>query len=238
MIDYSVIIPAFNEESFLPKTLASLRDAMEGLPASGEIIVVDNNSTDKTASIPASFGARLVFEPVNQISRARNAGAAIAKGRYLLFLDADTLVTPALLQSALDALGSGRCCGGGVLVDMDGALTPMMQRVLDFWNWVSRRFELAAGCFLFCTREGFEAIGGFSERVYASEEIWLSRALKAWGKQRGLSFRILTDHPALTSMRKLVWYSPLEMLFLSLPVLVFPPLLFFRWFCRHWYQRP
>ncbi|OGT30602.1 MAG: hypothetical protein A2W28_10845 [Gammaproteobacteria bacterium RBG_16_51_14] len=238
LVKYSIIIPAFNEEVFLPKTLASIGNAMREIPMPGEIIVVDNNSTDGTAAIPGRYGARVVFEPKNQISRARNTGARAANGRYLLFLDADTIISPALLQCAVEALESGNYCGGGVIVNMDGPLSHSMRYVLDFWNWLSIKFDLAAGCFIFCTKAGFEATGGFSERVYASEEIWFSLGLKSWGKKQNLAFRIITDPPVLTSMRKLVWYSPVEMLFLSLPVLIFPPVVFFRWFCKHWYHRP
>ncbi|UCD30686.1 MAG: glycosyltransferase, partial [Planctomycetota bacterium] len=48
MVNYSVIIPAYNEEAFLPQTLKALQTAMAALTMKGEIIVVDNNSTDKT----------------------------------------------------------------------------------------------------------------------------------------------------------------------------------------------
>jgi glycosyltransferase involved in cell wall biosynthesis len=237
-VKYSIIIPAFNEEVFLPKTLAKICEAMEKIKMPGEIIVVNNNSTDGTAAIPERYGAKVVFEPINQISRARNTGAKAANGSYLIFLDADTNIPPILLQSALETLDCGHYCGGGVTVAMDGTLSQVMQYVLNFWNWLSVKYDLAAGCFIFCTKEGFEAIGGFSERVYASEEIWLSLGLKSWGKKQNLSFRIITDPPAVTSMRKLEWYSPLQMLLLSLPVLIFPPLVLFQWFCKHWYRRP
>ena len=80
-ISYSVIIPAYNEGKWLPNTLNFLKKAMEAVEANGEIIVVDNNSTDNTAKIAKENGARVIYEPVNQISRARNAGAKIAKER-------------------------------------------------------------------------------------------------------------------------------------------------------------
>ena len=89
-IDYSVIIPAFNEEAFLPQTLNYLQESMSRIDEQGEVIVVDNNSSDRTADIAREYGTQLVFEAVNQISRARNAGAKIAQGEYLIFLDADT----------------------------------------------------------------------------------------------------------------------------------------------------
>src|SRR5689334_18853557 len=113
---YSVIIPAYNEEAYLGRTLSSLRAAMDGLPEAGEVIVVDNNSSDRTADIARAAGARVVFEPVNQISRARNAGAAAARGRFFVFLDADTIPSARLLRRALDHLSGGKVCGGGALI--------------------------------------------------------------------------------------------------------------------------
>ena len=95
-IQYSVIIPAYNEENWLPQTLAGLKTAMAASDLPGEIIVVDNNSTDRTAQIAASHGARVIFERRNQISRARNAGAGAARRGHLIFLDADTLIPPGL----------------------------------------------------------------------------------------------------------------------------------------------
>jgi glycosyltransferase involved in cell wall biosynthesis len=83
-VDYSIIIPAYNEESYLADTLTVLQKAMMDIPLNGEIIVTDNNSTDRTAEIAKTAGAKVVFEPVNQISRARNTGARHAEGRYLV----------------------------------------------------------------------------------------------------------------------------------------------------------
>jgi|GEM_PF-5627576 len=119
MVVYSVIIPAYNEQVWLTRSLPALREAMHGLPWEGEVIVVDNNSTDQTAQVAREHGARVVFEPRNQISRARNAGARVARGRYLVFLDADTYLSRQLLQTALRNLDERTCCGGGALVDFD-----------------------------------------------------------------------------------------------------------------------
>ena len=101
MISYSVIIPAYNEEVLLAGTIAEIRRVMDDLlPIDGEMIVVDNNSVDRTPKIATDAGARVVFEPINQISRARNAGAREAKGKYLFFVDADTVVPFPLLKKA------------------------------------------------------------------------------------------------------------------------------------------
>ena len=74
----SVVIPAFNEEKLLPATLAAVRAAAGAFADRGwswECVVCDNNPTDCTAELARAAGATVVFEPVNQIGRARDAGA-------------------------------------------------------------------------------------------------------------------------------------------------------------------
>ena len=71
----SVVVPAYNEADYIAETISSLRAAALEVEGPVEIIVVDNNSSDNTAQIVRSLGAKVVFEPVNQIARARNVGA-------------------------------------------------------------------------------------------------------------------------------------------------------------------
>jgi len=236
--DYSIVVPAYNEESLLPATLDRLRAAMDAVSARGELVVCDNNSTDGTARIARAAGALVVSEPVNQISRARNTGARAARGRFLFFVDADTHVAPELLRDALERLASATACGGGSTVVMDRTHSALEDRVIDRWNRLSLRMRLAAGSFVFVLREAFDAVGGFSEKVYASEEIWFSRAVKRWGRPRGLDFVILDRHPVITSGRKGEWYPPPVLFFTLLAVLCFPFLLRSRTFCWLWYRRP
>lgn len=236
--EYSVIIPAYNEEMYLPATLTAIRKAMAKIDQPGEIVVVDNNSTDNTARLAADFGAKVVMEPVNQISRARNAGAAAAAGRHLIFIDADTIIDPDLLNSALMRLERGDCCGGGSLVAFDRPVNFYAENFLRMWTWVSRNLGVAAGSFIFCLREAFEEIGGFNEKVYAGEELFFSRSLKTWGRRRGMSFSVIEECSATTSARKLEWFSTSSMIAFFLLTMVFPFTLRSRKMCRLWYHRP
>ncbi|MFQ3578181.1 MAG: glycosyltransferase [Verrucomicrobiia bacterium] len=236
-MDYSIIIPAYNEEQLLPRTLKSLSESMLSLPGEGEIIVVDNNSTDRTPGIARRHGARVVFEPINQISRARNAGARVAKGRYLLFVDADTIAPRPLLENAIRALRTGRVCGGGSTVSLDKKVE-RGRYFLSVWNWLSTTFSIGAGSFLFCLKEAFDDVNGFSEKVYAGEEIFFSRALKRWGAQRGYEFRILSLDPVVTSARKLDWFGDLRLLRTAITLMVNPWAIQKRERCWIWYKRP
>ena len=96
----SIVVPAFNEEALLAGSLAAVRKAMRAFDHA-ELIVCDNNSTDRTAEIARAAGAKVVFEPVNQIARARNTSVAAASGDWLLFVDADSYPTVELLEEAI-----------------------------------------------------------------------------------------------------------------------------------------
>ena len=236
-IDYSIIIPAYNEETMLENTINQLKAAMATVSLNGEIIVTDNNSTDRTAEIAKSMGAIVVFEPANQISRARNAGAKHARGRYLVFVDADTIVPDALLQQALNNLESNKCCGGGATVTAKN-IPILVKSILGYWNFISRVFRLAAGCFVYARRDDFEACGRFSENVYATEEVWFSIALKRIAKKHKRKFHVINEPKVITSGRKLVWFSYGSQLLLLLVLLLFPFLMRYKWACGYWYKRP
>src|SRR2546425_8931640 len=110
----SVVVPAFNEEKLIGQSLRSIRDAAETLLQRGwecEILVCDNNSSDRTAELARTAGAQVVFEPVNQISRARNAGAAAATGDWLVFVDADSFPCRGLFAELADRIQSDQCLG-------------------------------------------------------------------------------------------------------------------------------
>ena len=238
-IDYTFIIPAYNEEEYLPKTLASLTDAMNALGEfSGEIVVTNNNSTDRTAAIAEESGARVIFEKHRQISRARNTGAQEALGKYLIFIDSDTTLSPVLLEKTLTALGSGECCGGGTIAEFDGHLSFLANVAVKVWEFLSRTFKWACGAYVFCTHEAFIETGGFDERYYASEEIHFSRALRRWGQKKGKSFIIL-EEPIISSSRKLVWYSTWEILVMTFGLLLhFKPLRNREACYKMWYRHP
>ena len=238
MCDYSIVVPAYNEGPMLSRRLPALLEAVGQIThLRGEVVVVDNNSTDDTGEMAQGLGARVVFEPVNQISRARNRGAAAAAGRYLIFVDADTSASRELIEAALAEFTSGCCCGGGTLIGTTDPTDDAMRRSLAVWNWVSRKRLWAAGSFIYCLREGWQAVGGFNEKVYAAEEIYFSKALRRWGRKRGLAFTIL-DVPVDTSMRKAEWYTVGHILWSMLRLVLCPFLLRFRRFCRMWYARP
>jgi len=209
----SLVVPAYNEAGGLRATLASIRRAAAAFDARGwayELIVCDNNSTDGTGDIARAAGARVVFEPVNQIARARNTGAAQATGAWLIFVDADSHPSPELFADAADAIASARFVAGGATVALDFG-SPFARRVVGVWNAISRLARVAAGSFIFCEARAFHEVGGFSLELYATEELELFKRLKRLARTRGQTVVILHDHPLITSSRKERLYTRSEM---------------------------
>lgn len=209
----SVVIPAFNEEKLLGATLMAVNAARGAFADAGftsEVVVCDNNSTDRTGEIARAAGATVVFEPVNQIARARNAGAAGAGGDWLVFVDADSQPSRELFAEVAEVIRSGQHLAGGCTLRLDDA--PWWTGFfVQGWTAVSRLRHWAAGSFVFVEAAAFRAVGGFNQALYATEEIDLSVRLNALARARGLRrMRILTRHPLVTSGRKAQLYSGWE----------------------------
>lgn len=212
----SIIVPAFNEERLLSESLASIHSAAAVFSERGwlhELIVCDNNSTDRTAEIARASGARVVFEAVNQIARARNTGAAAASGDWLIFIDADSHPHPALFAEVAERIESGRVLGGGATIRMDNDQW-LACLVTALWNLLSRTGKLVAGSFIFVEAAAFREIGGFSHEWFAGEELEFCQRLKKLSRKTKRRIAILHRHPIQTSGRKIDLYTPWETLWM------------------------
>jgi len=213
-LQISIVIPAFNEARLLAQTLAAINHARAAFTAAGvtsELIVCDNNSTDNTADIARAGGATVVFEPVNQIGRARNRGAAAATGDWLLFIDADSQPSPELFADVVAAIRSGDCLAGGCVIRLAGNHRAA-QWLTRGWNWISRQRRLLAGSFIFVEAAAFRQVGGFNPEFFTGEELDLSLRLRQLARASRRRIVILHKHPLLTSDRKVHLYSSRELL--------------------------
>lgn len=180
----SVVIPARNEEALIAETvrsvLASLAhwqgvgvEALE-LGERAEVVVVDDASDDGTRAALApleGLGVRVVAGERRGAAGARNAGARWARGRLLVFVDADTLVPVEAIERVVAWCARGAGAGLASLEARDGGA-----RARFWWKaWsLVRRLPIARAkampAFLFCTREVFERYGPFDESVEIGEE--------------------------------------------------------------------
>lgn len=203
----SFVIPAHDEERLIGATIRAIHHAAaEATVGAYEIIVADDASRDRTAPIAAAAGARVVRLESRRIAAARNAGARVAAGRVLVFVDADTLVSGPALAAALRCLRAG-AVGGFAPVRFDGWVPTYARLLLGVVERGCRLARLGGGCFVFCTRAAFRAVGGWDAAVFALEEVAFMTALKRrFGRRRLVMLR----EPVVTSGRKLRAYSAWE----------------------------
>ncbi len=196
----SVVIPAYNEEHLLSRTLGSLSGAIAEVGVEAEVIVSNDGSTDRTEQIAREHGARVVTVQHRQIAATRNSGAAVAKGDQLLFLDADTILPAETLRAGLQTLADG-AVGCGVSIQFDRKPNVFIRLMAWTITAPMRWMKCGPGCCLFADRAAFEQSGGFPEDYYASEEIWFCRAMGKLGR-----FVVLKE-TVITSARKMDYHS-------------------------------
>lgn len=201
----SFVVPAYNEERVLGRTLAAIHGAARAAGRPYEIVVANDASTDGTAAVARIHGARVVDVDRRQIAATRNAGARATKGEMLIFVDADTIVNAAVVAASIAAVENG-AAGGGAAFRLDRHAPWHGQWLASMIAAGMRAGRLAAGCFLFCSRAAFDAAGGFDERLFATEEIALSRALACHGRV------VILRESVETSGRKLRTHSTWEFL--------------------------
>lgn len=200
---FSVIIPAYNEEQYLPRLLDSIevaRSNYSGGPAAVEVIVADNGSTDRTAEVAAARGARVVTVEKRRIAAARNGGGHAAKGEIVCFIDGDSAVHPQTFDAIDKAISSGRYVAGATGLTLERkSLGLLVTYCLAAPLALITRMDSGV---VFCCREDFEAIGGYDEsRLYAEDVLFLM-ALRRLGRKRGQRLTRLSSVRALGCTRK------------------------------------
>lgn len=149
---FSVVIPAYNEENLLPRCLESLKQ--QKFPKDKfEIIVVDNNSKDKTARLAKKFGAKVLFESKKGIAYARQKGAQNAKGDVIVSVDADCELPPDFLKKIAKRFSDKNVVGlcGRALFDTDTPLPIHIgEKVLSSYaHFYSKMFDKTPICWAF-----------------------------------------------------------------------------------------
>lgn len=234
----TVVVPAFNEEKFLPGTLASLQAAADRLKRTrgvdAEIVVVDNASTDRTAEVAREAGVRVVSEPRRQIAAARNAGVRAARGRFVVTCDADNRVTENILERIDEVLSDGKTLAGGVQIrpERRAARTDWIFRAFDF---LARTLGLGFGV-MFTDRETFWRVGGFPESVYVGEDGLFAWALRREARRTGRRIVNLRDAWVETSLRKMDEHGVATILWHHVKFLLAPWRMRRREACPTWYE--
>lgn len=197
---FSILIPARNEERYLPGCLDSIEAAAIPFPDQVEIIVALNRCTDHTEEIALAHGAKVVHDDSRNLAKIRNAAARAATGEILVTIDADSRMTANMLVEIDRLLQTGKYVGGGVTIRPERwscgiLLTVLLLAVMLLWRRVS-------GGLFWCLRKDFEAIGGFNENLVSLEDLDFAKRLKAYGKSKGKRFMTIKKAHIITSCRK------------------------------------
>ncbi|NWN90424.1 glycosyltransferase [Marinobacter adhaerens] len=203
----SVIVPAHNEEEFIECCLGSLEKQVY-LKDNFEVIVVNNNSTDKTLELAQHFDVKIINQKDGPVGAVRNAGAKAAQGEYLAFIDADCIAPPKWLALGIEALSSDDAVYGGGY-----NLRPSPYWIEKAWILEDKipPKELLGGC-IFIKKIDFFSIGGFDEDITSGEDTNLSLSLKSHGYNVKLTNRLSVVHLGNpTSLKhfltRQVWHS-------------------------------
>jgi glycosyltransferase involved in cell wall biosynthesis len=191
----SIVIPALNEEKYLPRLLDSL---LKQSFNRYEVIVADAGSTDKTVEVARSYGCRVVAGGTP--ARGRNEGAGKAGGEYILFLDADVMVKETFLDDLLRQVRQKRLDVASGFVSPDSGKT-LDKLLVTGSNWYCYLVQYTrphgSGFYIFVRKSLHDRIGGFNEKLFVAEDHdYLSRAADK-GK-----FAYLTHPQVIFSMRR------------------------------------
>ena len=196
----SVVIPAHNEEKYIGNCLASIASAAERVALPVEIVVALNRCTDNTAAIATQYNAITVEENEKNIAKIRNAAVSASTGDILVTIDADSWMTPNMLQDVVSKLRSGRYIGGGVKIKPERLSLGIVCSVLLVVPYMLKA-RISAGMFWLLRRD-FDAIGGFDESHVSVEDYYFGIKLKAYGKQQKLKYGTIRSSCIITSCRK------------------------------------
>jgi glycosyltransferase involved in cell wall biosynthesis len=180
-MDISIIIPAYNEEKYLESTLNSVS---QYIPAeyNFEVIIVDNNSTDKTVDIAKRHTAIVIEKQTGSVAALRNIGARRANGKILVFLDADVSLTELWSDNfphTFDKLLAEKNIVTGSTV----GISTENNLIEKYWfkPWLEKPLSFINTGHLIVNHELYSAVGGFDESLVTGEDYDFSMRCKSLG---------------------------------------------------------
>ncbi|HEY0005482.1 MAG TPA: glycosyltransferase [Pyrinomonadaceae bacterium] len=208
----SVVVPAYNEEKYLPETLKRIAQGLSVAGCPSEIVVVDNDSQDRTKEIAKGFGAGVFTETDHNIARVRNTGAENSKGDLLIFVDADTLVPDSLFLKIAEVMRDENCLGGAVSVEYEEFQRRWVRFYILGWKFWETVFNTKQGATQFCRRTVFSELGGYDVGVYVGEDVEFYWRLSKLAKQKAAFVSFIENPKVKTSARrfdKMSWWKTL-----------------------------
>jgi peptidoglycan-N-acetylglucosamine deacetylase len=182
----SIVVPALNEEKYLPRCLSSLKNQQWN--GQYEVIVVDNGSTDRTSEVAAQLGARVIFCPLRGVAFARQAGADAACGEIVAQVDADTQYPPGWLKALDTYFGShpaSSALGGRYVYTSPAWWAPLERVYRRSLNAVGSLFlrwppSISGANFAFRS-SAFKKAGGYDPSSLYPDQWGIARRLSRFG---------------------------------------------------------
>ncbi len=237
---FSLVIPAWNEEKYLPRLLDTVDEARGNYSRGAdaiEVIVADNCSTDATARIAAGRGCRVVSVEKRIIGAVRNGGTRIARGGIICYADADMRIHPDTFNEIDVVLATGKYIAGASGVRLERwSLGLLVTWCIMIPMVVVMRMDTGV---VFCRREDFDVIGGYSEIRLFAEDVQFLWDLRRLGRARGQKLVRLRRSKVLASTRKFHkhgdWHY-LTQIFRLVPLMFRHPGIISDWARKYWYE--
>lgn len=191
----SIIIPAFNEEKYLPKLLECIKHQTY---KNYEVIVADADSIDKTSQMAKKYGCKIAKGGMP--AAGRNSGAKIAKGSILLFLDADVQLGKYFLRNMLDEFTERELDIAGCYIypSSSNIIDKIFFGIFNFWTFLTQFFyPNASGSGIMCKKWLHKKINGFDETIKLSEDMDYVKRCGRYGK-----FGIIKSAKSFVAMRR------------------------------------
>jgi glycosyltransferase involved in cell wall biosynthesis len=180
--EISVVIPLYNKQEYIKRCMSSVLN-QEVLP--GEIIVIDDGSTDLSVNIVKQFldgyydtNIVLLRQKNKGVSSARNCGIRIAKNSYIAFLDADDYWFPAHLKNLTDAISQFPCSALYIANSVNSSGKPLLLSSLEFLKLYSKKMKLVHTSGIAVSRDVALSVGCFPDSKRSQDiAFWLSCCL-------------------------------------------------------------
>ncbi len=206
----SFVIPVRNDARRLERCLASIR--RNTYPTElVETVVVDNGSTDDSVSVARAGGAVTLAAPAARVAELRNAGAKVARGQILAFVDADHEIEPTWIDAAVDTLGGERvqAAGAPYHAPPDGTWVQRMYDGLRLHQPGRRDVDWLGSGNLAVPAKTFHELGGFDVRLETCEDVDFCRRLRASGGRIVADDRMESTHFGDPETLRALWVAEL-----------------------------
>ena len=213
----SIVIPTWNEETWLPRLLESLKP----IASVDEIIIADNNSIDHTVALAKRYDCKIVQG--GKPAQGRNAGGRAAKNDLIIFIDADAIVTPPVIEALEKIFSDPKVIGAHFSIQpiTSDKFIIVCYWLMNLYFYTLLKLGVAQGIggFIAVRKSAFEKVGGFDETLEAAEDTDFHRRLGKVGK---VIFE--PKHKVLVSARRYSIEKPMTFI---LKCLVWAPLRLF-----------